>query len=204
MAVNPYDPLAVDQALRSGLVTFRPRPMPHPDARPVRLRRVCVWCDPPHEIEPGDPDAPTSHGMCPAAEARELAKMPASARPISALADSRTWRDAAQVTSLANILETLLAAREARPPRLLAQMSAEEQRRRQAHAHRALRELDGAVVSVAAYRATQAATQVFQERLSPSTPLTHEQLTAVRRMVEAALRAYGATLEGPFARETGL
>lgn len=198
MSVNPYDPSAARQALRSSIAGFHPRPAP------LRCRRVCVWCDPSHETDPGDPGAPTSHGMCTSAEARELAKMPVSARPVPVLADSRTWRDAAQVTSLANIFETLLAAREGRPPRLLAQMSPDEQRRRQAQAHRALRELDGAAVGVAAYRATQAATKVFQERLTPSTPLTHEQLTAVRRMVEAALRAYFAALEGPFAREDGL
>jgi hypothetical protein len=198
MSVNPYDPSAVRHALRSSIADFHPRPAPARVSAPaaervLRLHRICLWCQPPHVIDPGDPGAPITHGMCAEAEARELARMPVES--------GRMWRDAAQISSLANIFEALLATREGREPRLLAQLSAEEQHRRQAHAHRALRELDGAAVGVAAYRATQAATKVLQERLFPAVPLTDEQLTAVRGMVEAALRAYGAALEGPFARE---
>ncbi len=35
-------------------------------------RRVCVWCTPEHDLGPaeGIPDGQTTHGMCPAAEAR--------------------------------------------------------------------------------------------------------------------------------------
>ncbi len=38
-----------------------------------RPRRVCCWCNPPHELDPGEPGALISHGLCADALARATA-----------------------------------------------------------------------------------------------------------------------------------
>lgn len=42
-----------------------------PRLRSSRPAKVCCWCERPHEIQAGS--YPASHGMCPAAAARQMA-----------------------------------------------------------------------------------------------------------------------------------
>jgi len=159
------------------------------DATTLRIRRECIWCAPSHVIEDGDPGAPTSHGMCPVAEARERAKMPGGG--------ARAQRHADQIASLVTIINAMLAARAGTAPITLAQMPPDEVRRALDHAARCLAERDLVKVTVALRCGHEALCLAVEDLLLGGVrQLTPAQREAYRIVWRRALTIYQGSLEG--------